>query len=168
MDSDTLDDYVVDLRVHVHAIAAKYDDSGVTDDTTKYNAYVSSKTFTPSDITKWVSTIKSTLGLGGETRSLLRVMTRICRSSGNGRGDEIDDSPKYHETTTHLFSEQPGVRIPAVNRPTNYELWERDNYSQVMTRTSDISPGPGAAAGPGPNRTGNNATQRPRRSSEAA
>jgi len=42
----------------MRSIAAKYDDSGVTDAITKYNAYVSSKTFTPSDITKWVSTIE--------------------------------------------------------------------------------------------------------------
>ena len=42
----------------MQAIAAKYDDSGVTDAITKYNAYVYSKTFTPSNITKWVSTIE--------------------------------------------------------------------------------------------------------------
>jgi hypothetical protein len=39
-------------------IAAKYDDSGVTDAITKHDAYVASKTFTPSNITKWVSTIE--------------------------------------------------------------------------------------------------------------
>jgi hypothetical protein len=42
----------------MQAIAAKYDDSGVTDAITKYNAYVYSKTFTPSNTTKWVSTIE--------------------------------------------------------------------------------------------------------------
>jgi len=42
----------------MQAFAAKYDDSGVTDAITKYHVYVSSKTFTPSDITKWVSTIE--------------------------------------------------------------------------------------------------------------
>jgi hypothetical protein len=36
----------------LRSIAAKYDDSGVTDAITKYNAYVASKTFTPSNITK--------------------------------------------------------------------------------------------------------------------
>ena len=39
-------------------IAAKYDDSGVTDAITKHDAYVASKTLTPSNITKWVSTIE--------------------------------------------------------------------------------------------------------------
>jgi hypothetical protein len=39
-------------------IAAKYVDSGVTDAITKHDAYVASKTFTPSNITKWVSTIE--------------------------------------------------------------------------------------------------------------
>jgi hypothetical protein len=39
-------------------IAAKYDDSGVTDAITKHDAYVASKTFTPSNINKWVSTIE--------------------------------------------------------------------------------------------------------------
>jgi hypothetical protein len=39
-------------------IAAKYVDSGVTDATTKHGVYVASKTFTPSHITKWVSTIE--------------------------------------------------------------------------------------------------------------
>jgi hypothetical protein len=43
----------------MHSIATKYDDSGVTDAISKYNAYVSSKTFTPSNITKWVSTIEN-------------------------------------------------------------------------------------------------------------
>ena len=39
-------------------IAAKYDDSGVTDAITKHDVYVASKTYTPSNITKWVSTIE--------------------------------------------------------------------------------------------------------------
>jgi hypothetical protein len=39
-------------------IAAKYVDTGVTDAITKHDAYVASKTFTPSNITKWVSTIE--------------------------------------------------------------------------------------------------------------
>ena len=43
--------------MYMRSIAAKYDNSGVTDTITKCNASVSSKTFTPSDITKWVSTI---------------------------------------------------------------------------------------------------------------
>jgi hypothetical protein len=42
----------------LRSIDAKYDDSGVTDAITKYNAYVTSKTFTPSNITKLVSTIE--------------------------------------------------------------------------------------------------------------
>ena len=46
----------------LHSIAAKYDDSRVTDAITKYNAYVSSKTFTPSDITKWVLYNRARLG----------------------------------------------------------------------------------------------------------
>jgi hypothetical protein len=39
-------------------IAAKHDDSGVTDAITKHDAYVASKAFTPSNITKWVFTIE--------------------------------------------------------------------------------------------------------------
>ena len=39
-------------------IAAKYDASGVTDAITKHDVYVTSKTYTPSNITKWVSTIE--------------------------------------------------------------------------------------------------------------
>jgi hypothetical protein len=36
----------------------KYVDTGVTDAITKHDAYVASKTFTPSNITKWVSTVE--------------------------------------------------------------------------------------------------------------
>jgi hypothetical protein len=43
--------------MYMHNIAAKYNDTGVTDAITKHDAYVASKTFTPSNITKWVSTI---------------------------------------------------------------------------------------------------------------
>ena len=39
-------------------IAAKYVDTGVTDAIMKHDAYVASKTFTPSNITKWVSTVE--------------------------------------------------------------------------------------------------------------
>ena len=39
----------------LHNIAAKYIDTGVTDAITKHDAYIASKTFTPSNITKWVS-----------------------------------------------------------------------------------------------------------------
>jgi hypothetical protein len=39
-------------------IAAKYNVTGVTDAITKHDAYVASKTFTPSNITKWVSTVE--------------------------------------------------------------------------------------------------------------
>ena len=42
----------------LHNIAAKYIDTGVTDAITKHDAYVASKTFTPSNITKWVSNIE--------------------------------------------------------------------------------------------------------------
>jgi len=42
----------------LHNIAAKYIDTGVTDAITKHDAYVTSKTFTPSNITKWVSTVE--------------------------------------------------------------------------------------------------------------
>jgi hypothetical protein len=42
----------------LHNIAAKYIDTGVTDAITKHDAYVASKTFTPSNITKWVSTVE--------------------------------------------------------------------------------------------------------------
>jgi len=42
----------------LHNIAAKYVDSGVTDAITKHDAYIASKTFTPSNITKWVSTVE--------------------------------------------------------------------------------------------------------------
>jgi hypothetical protein len=42
----------------LHNIAAKYIDTGVTDAITKHDAYVASKTFTPSHITKWVSTVE--------------------------------------------------------------------------------------------------------------
>jgi hypothetical protein len=42
----------------MHNIAAKYNDTGVTDAITKHDAYVASKTFTPSNITKWVSTVE--------------------------------------------------------------------------------------------------------------
>jgi hypothetical protein len=42
----------------LHNIAAKYVDTGVTDAITKHDAYVASKTFTPSNITKWVSTVE--------------------------------------------------------------------------------------------------------------
>jgi hypothetical protein len=41
----------------LHNIAAKNIDTGVTDAITKHDTYVSSKTFTPSNITKWVSTV---------------------------------------------------------------------------------------------------------------
>jgi hypothetical protein len=41
----------------LHNIAAKYIDTGVTDAITKHDAYVASKKFTPSNITKWVSTV---------------------------------------------------------------------------------------------------------------
>ena len=37
---------------------AKYVDTGVTDAITKHDAYVASKTFTPSNITKWVSSVE--------------------------------------------------------------------------------------------------------------
>jgi len=39
----------------LHNIATKYIDTGVSDAITKHDAYVASKTFTPSNITKWVS-----------------------------------------------------------------------------------------------------------------
>ena len=42
----------------LHNIAAKCIDTGVTDAITKHDAYVASKTFTPSNITKWVSTVE--------------------------------------------------------------------------------------------------------------
>ena len=42
----------------LHNIAAKYIDTGVTDAITKHDAYVASKTFTPSNITKWVSGVE--------------------------------------------------------------------------------------------------------------
>ena len=42
----------------LHNIAAKYVDTGVTDAITKHDAYVASKTFTPSNITKWVSGVE--------------------------------------------------------------------------------------------------------------
>jgi hypothetical protein len=42
----------------LHNIAAKYIDTGVTDAITKHDAYVASKTFTPTNITKWVSTVE--------------------------------------------------------------------------------------------------------------
>jgi hypothetical protein len=42
----------------LHNIAAKYIDTGVTDAITKHDGYVASKTFTPSNITKWVSTVE--------------------------------------------------------------------------------------------------------------
>ena len=42
----------------LHNIAAKYIDTGVTDAITKHDAYVASKAFTPSNITKWVSTVE--------------------------------------------------------------------------------------------------------------
>jgi len=42
----------------LHNIAAKYEDTGVTDAITKHDSYVASKTFTPSNITKWVSTVE--------------------------------------------------------------------------------------------------------------
>jgi hypothetical protein len=41
----------------MHSIAAKYVDTGVTDAITKHDAYVTSKTFTPSNINKWVSVV---------------------------------------------------------------------------------------------------------------
>jgi hypothetical protein len=41
----------------MHNIAAKYVDTGVTDAITKHDAYVTSKTFTPSNINKWVSVV---------------------------------------------------------------------------------------------------------------
>jgi hypothetical protein len=61
MDTDTLDDHVVACPfgyMCLHNIAAKYIDTGVTDAITKHDAYVASKTFTPSNITKWVSTVE--------------------------------------------------------------------------------------------------------------
>ena len=42
----------------LHNIAAKYIDTGVTDAITKHDAYVASKMFTPSNITKWVSSVE--------------------------------------------------------------------------------------------------------------
>jgi hypothetical protein len=42
----------------LHNIAVKYIDTGVTDAITKHDAYVASKAFTPSNITKWVSTVE--------------------------------------------------------------------------------------------------------------
>jgi hypothetical protein len=42
----------------LHNIAAKYIDTGVTDAITKHDAHVASKTFTPSNITKWVSSVE--------------------------------------------------------------------------------------------------------------
>ena len=42
----------------LHNIAAKYIDTRVTDAITKHDAYVASKTFTPSNITKWVSSVE--------------------------------------------------------------------------------------------------------------
>jgi hypothetical protein len=42
----------------LHNIAAKYIDTGVTDAIMKHDAYVASKTFTPSNITKWVSGVE--------------------------------------------------------------------------------------------------------------
>jgi hypothetical protein len=42
----------------LHNVAAKYVDTGVTDAITKHDAYVASKTFTPYNITKWVSTVE--------------------------------------------------------------------------------------------------------------
>jgi hypothetical protein len=42
----------------LHNITAKYTDTGVTDAITKHDAYVASKTFTPSNITKWVSIVE--------------------------------------------------------------------------------------------------------------
>ena len=42
----------------LHNIATKYIDTGVTEAITKHDAYVASKTFTPSNITKWVSTVE--------------------------------------------------------------------------------------------------------------
>jgi len=42
----------------LHNIVAKYIDTGVTDAMTKHDAYVASKTFTPSNITEWVSTVE--------------------------------------------------------------------------------------------------------------
>jgi hypothetical protein len=51
----------------LHNIAAKYVDTGVTDAITKHDAYVASKTFTPSNITKWVSTVEHAWAVG-ETR----------------------------------------------------------------------------------------------------
>jgi hypothetical protein len=41
----------------LHNITAKYIDTGVTDAITKHDDYVVSKTFIPSNITKWVSTV---------------------------------------------------------------------------------------------------------------
>ena len=46
MDTDTLDDHVV-AYMCLHNIADKYVDTGVTDATTKHDAYVASKMFTP-------------------------------------------------------------------------------------------------------------------------
>jgi hypothetical protein len=42
----------------LHAIARKYDDTGVSDALSKFNIYVASKKFTPSDPTGWVSMIE--------------------------------------------------------------------------------------------------------------
>ena len=42
----------------LHNFAAKHIDTGVTDAITKHDAYVASKTFTPSNITKWVSSVE--------------------------------------------------------------------------------------------------------------
>jgi len=64
-DFHKVNDNVVAIRVHVHAsFARKYDDTGVTDAISKYNAYLVTKTFTPSNISTWILTW-STLGVSG-------------------------------------------------------------------------------------------------------
>jgi hypothetical protein len=42
----------------LQTIARKYDDTGVTDAISKYNAYLVTKTFTPSNISTWISNLE--------------------------------------------------------------------------------------------------------------
>jgi|LauGreDrversion4_2_1035121.scaffolds.fasta_scaffold128010_2 hypothetical protein len=44
----------------LHAISLKYDDTGVTDAISKYDAFVSATKFNPSNLNQWVSHIEST------------------------------------------------------------------------------------------------------------